>query len=110
MEAQDWKGCPLVSIDPDVMHGEPVFTGTRMPVEDAIQNYYAYRSPREYPKKSEFIFLVMKWRVSGSWALRARRTGNCSLPLRPGGLMRLSAMTSGWNLTRTFRGGRSRCC
>jgi uncharacterized protein (DUF433 family) len=39
MEAPDWKGCPLVSIDPDVMHGEPVFNGTRMPVEDAIENY-----------------------------------------------------------------------
>ncbi len=36
-------GCPLVSIDADVMHGEPVFSGTRMPVEDAIESYYAYR-------------------------------------------------------------------
>ncbi len=43
MEAQDWRGCPLVSINPDVMHGEPVFSGTRMPVEDAIENYHAYR-------------------------------------------------------------------
>ncbi len=33
----------MVSIDADVMHGEPVFDGTRMPVEDAIENYYAYR-------------------------------------------------------------------
>ncbi len=30
----------------------------------------------------------------------ARRTGNCSLPLRPGGFVRLSAMTSGWNLKK----------
>jgi uncharacterized protein (DUF433 family) len=43
MEEADWKDCPLISIDPEVMHGAPVFTGTRMPVEDAIENYYAYR-------------------------------------------------------------------
>jgi uncharacterized protein (DUF433 family) len=43
MEPQDWQGCPLVSVDDELMHGEPVFTGTRMPVEDAIENYYAYR-------------------------------------------------------------------
>jgi uncharacterized protein (DUF433 family) len=42
MEAHDWEGCPLVSIDPEVMHGEPVFRGTRMPVADAIEDYYAY--------------------------------------------------------------------
>lgn len=43
MEDADWKNCPLVSIDPEVMHGAPVFADTRMPVEDAIENYYAYR-------------------------------------------------------------------
>ncbi len=43
MEAQDWKDCPLVSIDPEIFHGEPVFAGTRMPVETAIENYHAYR-------------------------------------------------------------------
>ncbi len=32
-----------MSIDDDVMHGEPVFSGTRMPVQDAIESYYAYR-------------------------------------------------------------------
>jgi uncharacterized protein (DUF433 family) len=39
----DWSDCPLVSIDEDVVHGTPVFSGTRMPVEDAIENYFAYR-------------------------------------------------------------------
>lgn len=43
MQRQQWSDCPLVSIDAEVMHGEPVFAGTRMPVEDAIENYYAYR-------------------------------------------------------------------
>ncbi len=43
MEAQDWKGCPLVRVDSEIVHGEPVFDGTRMPVETAIENYYAYR-------------------------------------------------------------------
>lgn len=42
MEAHDWKGCPLVTSDPEVVHGEPVFAGTRMPVESAIENYYAF--------------------------------------------------------------------
>jgi uncharacterized protein (DUF433 family) len=43
MAPQDWKDCPLVRIDPDIVHGEPVFDGTRVPVETAIENYYAYR-------------------------------------------------------------------
>jgi uncharacterized protein (DUF433 family) len=43
MSPRDWKDCPLVSIDPEIVHGEPVFKGTRMQVEDAIENYYAYR-------------------------------------------------------------------
>ena len=43
MDAQDWKGCVLVTSDPEIIHGEPVFAGTRMPVESAIENYYAFR-------------------------------------------------------------------
>lgn len=42
MEASFWSECPLISIDPEVVHGEPVFEGTRMPVEIAIDNYYAF--------------------------------------------------------------------
>jgi len=42
MEATFWSECPLISIDPEVVHGEPVFEGTRMPVEIAIENYYAF--------------------------------------------------------------------
>jgi uncharacterized protein (DUF433 family) len=37
-----WSECPLISIDPEVVHGEPVFEGTRMPVEIAIDNYHAF--------------------------------------------------------------------
>ena len=43
MEASLWIDCPLVRIDPEVVHGEPVFVGTRMPVATAIENYYALR-------------------------------------------------------------------
>jgi uncharacterized protein (DUF433 family) len=43
MKEQDWKDCPLVSQDPEIVHGEAVFKGTRVPVETAIDNYYAYR-------------------------------------------------------------------
>jgi uncharacterized protein (DUF433 family) len=43
MEDTFWDDCPLVTVDPEVVHGEPVFNGTRVPVETAIENYYAYR-------------------------------------------------------------------
>jgi uncharacterized protein (DUF433 family) len=46
MEAQDWKDCPLVSIDADIVHGEPVFKGTRLPVEIATDEVYAYMELR----------------------------------------------------------------
>jgi uncharacterized protein (DUF433 family) len=39
----DWSRCPLVRIDPEIVHGEPVFKDTRMPVETAIESYYAFR-------------------------------------------------------------------
>jgi hypothetical protein len=42
MDAQDWKDCPLVSIDADVVHSEPVFKGTRLPVEIVTHEVYAY--------------------------------------------------------------------
>jgi uncharacterized protein (DUF433 family) len=42
MEVSSWSECPLISIDPEVVHGEPVFEGTRMPVQIAIDNYYAF--------------------------------------------------------------------
>ena len=43
MEPSFWRDCRLVRIDPEVVHGEPVFEGTRIPVEIAIENYYAFR-------------------------------------------------------------------
>ncbi len=43
MGASFGSECPPISIDPQVVHGEPVFEGTRMPVEIAIDNYYAFR-------------------------------------------------------------------
>jgi uncharacterized protein (DUF433 family) len=46
MEAKDWLECPLVSIDPDVVHGEPVFKGTRLPVEIVTDEVYAYMELR----------------------------------------------------------------
>jgi uncharacterized protein (DUF433 family) len=43
MDASIWKECRLVSVDPEVRHGEPVFAGTRMPVEGAIESVLAYQ-------------------------------------------------------------------
>jgi uncharacterized protein (DUF433 family) len=42
-EADFWRDCPLVSLDPEVRHGEAVFSGTRMPVEGAIESVLAYQ-------------------------------------------------------------------
>jgi len=41
--AEFWRECRLVSNDPEVRHGEPVFNGTRMPVEGAIESVLAYQ-------------------------------------------------------------------
>jgi uncharacterized protein (DUF433 family) len=42
MEPQDWLACPLISSDPEIVHGEPVFKGTRLPVETITDNVDAY--------------------------------------------------------------------
>ena len=42
MDTQDWLGCPLISSDPEIVHGEPVFKGTRLPVETITDNVDAY--------------------------------------------------------------------
>ena len=46
MKANDWKDCPLVSIDSDVKHGAPVFKGTRLEVETVTDEVYAYMELR----------------------------------------------------------------
>ncbi len=43
MTAREWIACSVVSVDPQVVHGEPVFAGTRVPVEDTVNSYYGYR-------------------------------------------------------------------
>lgn len=72
MDAQNWKGCPLVSVDPDVMHGEPVCDGTRMPVEDAIESYYAYRELEGMSDEEAVNAILDSFRtIPGPDALRA---------------------------------------
>ena len=39
----DWTNNPQIETDPDVVHGAPVFRGTRLPVDAALESYYAYR-------------------------------------------------------------------
>lgn len=34
-----WLDCPLVEIVPGKVSGRPVLKGTRMPVDDVVQNY-----------------------------------------------------------------------
>lgn len=43
MQAEKWLDCPLISSDPEIVHGAPVFKGTRMPVQTAVENYHAFR-------------------------------------------------------------------
>jgi uncharacterized protein (DUF433 family) len=45
-EAEFWKDCPLITTDSEVRHGEAVFTGTRMPVDGAIESVLAYEELR----------------------------------------------------------------
>ncbi len=42
MEAVNWTDCPFVSSDPQVVHGEPVFRGTRLPASTIVENVDAY--------------------------------------------------------------------
>ena len=37
--AIDWSECDLVEVKPDVQRGRPVLRGTRMPVEDILENW-----------------------------------------------------------------------
>jgi uncharacterized protein (DUF433 family) len=37
----DWSNCPLVEMKPNVQRGRPVLKGTRMPVDDIIENWEA---------------------------------------------------------------------
>lgn len=72
MTPQDWKDCPLVSMDPEVVHGEVVFEGTRMSVEDAIENYYAYRELQGMSDEEAVEATLDSFRtIPGADALRA---------------------------------------
>ncbi len=35
----DWSACPLAEVKPDVQQGRPVLRGTRMPVDDIVDNW-----------------------------------------------------------------------
>lgn len=37
----DWSECALVEVRPDVQRGRPVLKGTRMPVNDIVENWEA---------------------------------------------------------------------
>ncbi len=54
------------------MHGAPVFVGTRMPVEDAIENYYAYRELQGMSDEDAIKATLESFRtIPGPEALRA---------------------------------------
>ena len=37
----DWSECTLVEVKPGVQRGRPVLRGTRMPVDDIVENWEA---------------------------------------------------------------------
>lgn len=41
-EADFWRDCPLISSDPEVVHGASVFRGTRLPAQTIADNVDAY--------------------------------------------------------------------
>jgi uncharacterized protein (DUF433 family) len=38
----DWSDCPLIEVDPEKVHGEPVFVGTRLPADTIVDNVDAF--------------------------------------------------------------------
>ncbi len=71
MEPQAWKDCSLVTIDPEVMHGEPVFGGTRVPVQDIVDSYYGYREDGWSDQAAVEILLKSFPTIPGADALRS---------------------------------------
>lgn len=72
MTANEWKACPLVSVDPEIVHGEPVFAGTRMPVEDAVEFYHYYRDEMGMSDDQAVSELLEQYQtIPGADALRA---------------------------------------
>jgi uncharacterized protein (DUF433 family) len=43
MEDREWLGCPLIEVDPERVHGAPVFKGTRLPVDTITGNVDAFK-------------------------------------------------------------------
>jgi len=42
MEDSIWNDCPLIHSDPEIVHGESVFKGTRLPAWTVVDNIDAY--------------------------------------------------------------------
>ncbi len=41
-EQEFWQDCPLIHIDPEIVHGELVFVGTRLPASAILNNMDGY--------------------------------------------------------------------
>ncbi len=67
----EWKLCPAVSVNPNVVHGTPVFAGTRVPVEDTINSYYGYREAGLSDQETVRVLLKSFPTIPGADALRA---------------------------------------
>lgn len=37
-----WRHCPLIHSNPEIVHGEPVFMGTRLPASAILDNMDGY--------------------------------------------------------------------
>ena len=41
-ETEYWRDCPLIHSDPEIVHGEPVFVGTRLPAAAILDTMDGY--------------------------------------------------------------------
>ena len=62
----DWSQCPFVEAKPGVQRGRPVLKGTRMPVDDIVENWEA--GVDEPDIAADFQLLVTQMKAILSWA------------------------------------------
>jgi uncharacterized protein (DUF433 family) len=71
MEASIWSDCPWVHSDPEIVHGEPVFKGTRQGVQQAIESVLAYEELNGFSEERAIEETLKDFRtIPGAEALR----------------------------------------
>ena len=61
----------IISCDPEVMSGTPVFAGTRVPVQTLLEYMYAFRIAK-VPNFFKLLFHIRPLHLQGNQALLCR--------------------------------------